>query len=103
MEEDSLSQRLSKYPQLKKRMEQMLDVIENGSGEIELADTAEACLIQEGRHLNQEALQCWANEQSAKKASRFEQRHHTVQKAGKKNSAGTVRSGRLQSKSKDIA
>ena len=102
MEEDTLSQRLSKYPQLKKRVEHILDVVENSSGEIELADTAEACLIQEGRHLNQEALQCWADKQSAKKASCFEPRHHTVQKEGKKNFGGTVRSETLKSKSKGI-
>lgn len=85
MEEEHLLERLLKYPSLKKRMEKILDVLENTSGEVTLAGAAESCLIEEGRQLNQEALQYWAEQQAKRQADRFEQHHQQVRKSGKKN------------------
>ena len=87
-DKSNLLKRLSKYPALGKRLEEILDVIENTSGEVTLADTAELCIIKEGRQLNQEALTYWANRQSERQANAFEQRHEQVSKSGKKNSTG---------------
>ena len=58
MEDKTLLQNLSKHPALKERLEKILEVV--NSEEIELADTAEERLIEEGRQFNREALQSWA-------------------------------------------
>ncbi len=67
-------------------------MVENSSGEIELADTAEACLIEEGRQFNREALQSWADNQVKIRGDRFKNCHKQVRKDTKKNSIGTQRS-----------
>ncbi|MEL7432133.1 MAG: hypothetical protein AAGI90_06390, partial [Chlamydiota bacterium] len=61
--EEALVRRLAKYPKLMERMEKTLDIVENSDGEASLADTAEEHLIESGRSLDREALQCWAENQ----------------------------------------
>ena len=90
MDNQTLIDTLSKHPLLRKRIEAMLGVVEDSSGTVELADTAEERLIEGGRHLNKEALQSWSDNQAAKQASRFEARHKNMHKAGKKNCTGTA-------------
>lgn len=84
MEDKTLLQNLSKHPALKERLEKILEVV--NSEEIELADTAEERLIEEGRQFNREALQSWAEEQVEIQGVRFEQRHKKkIHKDSKKN------------------
>lgn len=79
---------LSKHPALRKRMEQILSIAEDIDESIELADTAEQRLIEEGRHLNKESLEAWAANKVTQTAARFEKKHKNVRKDVKKNSTG---------------
>ena len=91
MDDELFLQQLSKHPALRKRMEKILSVAIDINDSIELADTAEERLIEEGRHLNQEALQAWASNKMIQSAERFEKKHKNVRKDVKKNSVGTAR------------
>lgn len=59
----SLEERLREYPEVRTRLEQMLDVMENVAGDVVKADEAEQRLIEELRKLGQAALQVWADGQ----------------------------------------
>ena len=56
----SLEERLTAHPQLLARIEALLNVIENSAGDIEQADLAEQRVIEEVRHIGQQALSSWA-------------------------------------------
>ena len=60
MDDELFLSRLNKHPSLRKRMEAILNVAEDMTGSLRLADDAEGALIAHGRALNQEALQAWA-------------------------------------------
>jgi hypothetical protein len=64
----ALLQRMEKYPHLEARLEALLNLAENTSGEYDRADDAEGRLIIEMRNLGQEMLQEWANNQSIRKS-----------------------------------
>ena len=80
MDDKLFLEELSKHPALRKRMEKISSVAVDIHDSIELADTAEERLIEEGRHLNREALEAWAVTKIDK----------TARKDVKKNAIGTV-------------
>jgi hypothetical protein len=88
MDNQELINSLSEHPALKKRVEEMLKIVRSSPEEIEFADTAEERIIEEGRHLNREALQAWADRQASIHSTRFEDRHKNTSKSGEKNSTG---------------
>lgn len=90
MEDEVLLGLLSQNPALRQRIEGILRVAGNLQESIELADTAEEQLIEEGRHLNREALQAWASSKASQSATQFEKRHKSTRKDIKKNSIGTA-------------
>ena len=90
MDDKLFLEQLSKHPALRKRMEQILNVAIDINESIELADTAEERLIEEGRHLNREALEAWAANKINQTAVRFEKKHKSARKDIKKNSVGIV-------------
>lgn len=90
MNDEELLKTLSKHPALRKRVEQILSIAEDVDERIELADTAEERLIEEGRHLNKESLEAWASNKVKQTAARFEKKHKNVRKDVKKNSIGTA-------------
>jgi len=90
MDDKLFLEKLSKHPALRKRMEKILNVAVDLNDSIALADTAEECLIEEGRHLNREALEAWAVNKINRTAADFEKKHKTARKDVKKNSIGTV-------------
>ena len=90
MDDKLFLEKLSKHPELRKRMENILNVAVDMNSGIELADTAEERLIEEGRHLNREALEAWAVSKTSQTAERFETNHKNARKDVKKNSVGTV-------------
>lgn len=92
MDDESLLKLLSKHPALRKRIEGILNVAEDSHESLDLADDAEERLIEEGRHLNREALQAWASNKSEKTTERFETKHKSAHKDIKKKSTGTVHS-----------
>lgn len=71
-------------------MEAILNVAEDMTESLNLADDAEEALIEHGRALNQEALQAWALNKVEQAAGQFEKRHKKAHKDVKKKSAGTV-------------
>ena len=92
MDDELFLKQLSKHPALRRRMESILSVAVDINESIELADTAEERLIEEGRHLNREALEAWAVNKIDQTASCFEKRHKNARKDVKKTSVGTVHS-----------
>jgi hypothetical protein len=92
MDDELFLKQLSQHPALRKRMEKILSVAVDINESIELADTAEELLIEEGRQLNREALEAWAINKTIQTAHRFETKHKNARKDVKKNSVGRVHS-----------
>lgn len=88
---ESMSERLERHPELKARMERLLDVIENESGDVRRADEAERRAIEELRLMGQQVMQDWGHRQAEKEACGLEAKGGVVRQ-GKKNSTGTARS-----------
>ena len=90
--DEQLIRALNKRPQIRQRLEELLAVVADEGGDCRLADDAELRLTQELRRLAQEAMQSWAQGQvdATEREVRNGGRAH---REGKKNSAGTPRSG----------
>lgn len=65
---DSIENRLSKYPHLKNRIEQLLKIVENAEGDLKKADEAEKRVIEELRKMGNEVLHDWAANRERKEA-----------------------------------
>lgn len=91
--EKSLEERLEVHPELKERVERLLAVVENASGDIEKANEAERRVFEELRQMGQEALTGWAERQHAKKVKVLEA-EGGVSRKEKKTSTGTAASGK---------
>jgi len=89
--------RLNHHPQLRERIETLLNVVENVAGDCTKADAAEQAVIEEVRKLGNEALQGWAERavQTATEIVRHEQ--PALQGNGKKKSGGIRSSGKSRS------
>ena len=57
---NSIEARLNKHPNLKKRINQLLKVVEDAEGDIPKANDAEQMVIEELRKMGNEALHSWA-------------------------------------------
>jgi hypothetical protein len=88
-EDERLLARLNKHPQLRGRVERLVDLVEDTGDDLRRADEAERRVIEEVRRLGQELLEGWADGQVAKRADELEQTPG-VWREGKKNSAGTA-------------
>lgn len=88
---ESVAERLERHPELKARMEGLLDVIENESGDVGRADEAERRAIDELRLMGRQVMQDWGHRQAGKEACGLEAKGEVVRQ-GKKNSTGTARS-----------
>ena len=88
-EDERLMARLNKHPQLRGRIERLVDIVEDAGDDLRKADEAERRVIDEVRRLGQELLEGWADGQVAKRADELEQTPG-VWREGKKNSAGTA-------------
>lgn len=90
----SLEERLAAHPRLRERVERLIEVMENASGDVKLADEAERRVMEELRQLGLDVLQGWAecgvddSHQQARRSGTGVKGH------GKKNSGGTRRSGK---------
>lgn len=80
--------RIQAQPGLEKRIEAILDIMENKSGEFLTADEAEGKAIEEIQKLGQELLKGWAVNQQDQAVKKAEQTHPSAKKHGKKNSTG---------------
>lgn len=88
-EDERLLARLNKHPQLRGRVERLVDLVEDAGDDLRKADEAERRVIEEVRRLGQELLEGWAEGQVAKRADELEQTPG-VWREGKKNSPGTA-------------
>ena len=82
-----LAARLTQYPELRTRFEEILSVIENEQGNTFTADEAEERAFEQVRRLGQEILQSWAERKHDHLVQAYDARRDTRRK-GKKNSAG---------------
>ena len=88
--------RLNHYPQLRERMETLLNVVENVAGDCTKADAAEQAVIEELRKMGNEALECWAEQAVQKATATVRQQQPALQGNGKKKSGGIRCSGSSQ-------
>ena len=86
----SLEERLLAHPQLKQRIEALLNVVENSAIDLETADLAEERVIEEVRQMGKLALTSWAERQHQKQLELLRSAHPQVRQHLKKNSTGTV-------------
>jgi hypothetical protein len=93
MQKESLEERLRKHPALRARLERLLDMVEDESGQFERADDAEEFLISQLRSLGQEVLQEWATNEQQQAEQHWDNRLGVARKQ-KKDSPGTPPSAR---------
>lgn len=94
MSKESIDERLKAYPILQGRIEAILDIVEDSTGEVERADEAERRMIEEVRQLGNEALQGWAERKVEEHEVAVRRQVAGVKRNGKKNFAGTRHSAR---------
>ena len=88
MKKESLEERLRKHPDLQARVEALLDMVEDESGQIERADDAEEFLISQFRSMGQELLQEWATNEQHQVEQHWDNTPGVARKQ-KKESTGT--------------
>ena len=86
--ERSFTERVEAYPELKKHMERMLDVVENIGGKANKANDAEIQVVDHMRKIGAAALQEWAVQTDKAATEKWAEGHPTSIKHGKKKSIG---------------
>lgn len=81
------AQRLTLYPELQTRFEEILALVENEQGDATTADEAEERAIEQVRQLGQELMQSWAERKHERVVSAYDARSDHRRK-GKKKPAG---------------
>ncbi len=81
--------RLNQHPQLRERVETLLNVVENTAGNCTTADDAEQYVIEELRKMGNDALHCWADKAIDKATVDFREQNPAHHCDGKKKSNGT--------------
>lgn len=87
--------RRNQHPQLRGRVERLVDLVEDAGDDLRHADEAERRVIEEVRGLGRELLGDWADGQVVKRADELE-RPLGIWREAKKNAAGTVPSATSQ-------
>jgi hypothetical protein len=82
---DSLLERLNQHPLIKARVERLLTIVENPSGESNLADDAEDQVIESLREFGGELLQEWAETRNSQASVQLEKRVGSASKNQKKS------------------
>jgi hypothetical protein len=80
--------RLNQHPQLKERMESLLNIVENVAGDCTKADDAERYVIEELRKMGNDALHCWGDKAAINSSEQLKKQETKLQGHGKKKSAG---------------
>lgn len=87
--DELLLTRLSHHPQLRERIETLLNIVDNVAGDCAKADAAEQAVIEELRKLGNAALQEWAEQAVHQAVENVRAQQPTLQGNGKKKSGGT--------------
>ncbi len=90
----SLEERLEAQPHLRERVEALLGIVEDASGDLDRADAAEQRVIEELRRMGNDALHSWASGKAQEKEQQAREGEDPVSGHGKKTSGGGPRSGR---------
>jgi hypothetical protein len=90
---DRFIRKLEAHPEVFERIERILEIVEDETGEAMTADEAEELLVQELRKMGHDALQEWAMEKEARIEKEYAGRSRVV-KREKKSSGGTAGSGK---------
>jgi hypothetical protein len=98
-EDERLLARLNRHPQLRGRLERLVDLVEDAGDDLRKADEAERRVIEEVRRLGQEVLEGWAARQVVKRSEELDGTPG-VWREGKKNFAGTAPSETSKSASR---
>lgn len=85
----TITERLAHHPDLQKRVESILDIMESSGVDLRRADEAERQIIELVRQMGHDALSGWAKGRVEEEAKRVEQREDW-RRAGEKNSTGTA-------------
>jgi len=89
----SFEERTKDLPEVRARVERMLDLIENAAGDVEKAAEAEERVTEELRQMGNEVLHSWSRRQTQKKEEKFNKKAG-VNRKEKKTSTGSHDSGR---------
>ncbi len=92
--ERSLEERLAAHPHLRERVEALLGIVEDASGDLDRADAAEQRVIEELRRLGSDALHAWASGKAQEKEQQAREGEDPVTGHGKKTSGGGPHLGR---------
>lgn len=88
-----LEERLREHPELKMKIESLLEVVENAAGDVEKAAEAEIRVTEELRQMGNEVLHAWARRQAEKKEDEFANKPGVGRKV-KKTSIGKLDTGK---------
>jgi len=89
---EELAERLNRHPKFRDKVEELLDIVDNKSGDANKADDAEDLIWGELRQMGQRAMQEWAERKHDRVVAESENREE-LSKKQKKGSTGTRRSG----------
>lgn len=92
----NLLDRLNQHPAIFERIEAILNIVENTSGNCTKANDAEQQTIDELRHLGSDILHSWAENTTQKATKTLKNQKVKIKSNGKKNSAGTLSLAKLQ-------
>ena len=95
--EKSFVERIEAYPELKRHVERMLDVVENIGGKVDMADDAEIQVVDNMRKIGAAALQEWSVQREKAVTSKWAEEHPTSIKHGKKKFIGELPLGNKKS------
>lgn len=88
--EKSLAEKLEKYPELKKHVEEMLNIVEDSNNTLRKADDAEIKVVDNMRKTGATLLRAWANNQENKTKYEWTKENIISKKHGKKKSIGKL-------------
>ena len=87
---EELAERLNRHPEFRDKVEELLDIVDNKSGDANYADDAEDLIWEELREMGQSALQDWAERKHERVVSESDNRRE-LSKKEKKGSTFTRR------------
>jgi hypothetical protein len=92
MDVKDIAAMLDKYPDIKARLKEMLEIVEGPShGEFSSVDVIEERTIGVVRNIGKDLIQNWAVQQSAQTSAQIQNRMPSAKKNTKKKSTGTAR------------
>lgn len=82
--ENNIEKRLNRHPDLKKRIDELLKIVENAEGDIQKASEAEQMVIEELRKMGNDVLRNWAENREKQTSEKFSNMKDDYKSNGKK-------------------